>query len=74
MIALAWKHPNVYIDSSAHAPRRFEPQFLQFLKGPGRDKCLFGTDYPLLTFERKFLGENAVKVYRITGSEDVHAG
>lgn len=82
MIALAWKHPNVYIDSSAHAPRRFEPQFLRYLKGPGRDKCLFGTDYPLLTFERcisdiraleledeverKFLGENAMRVYGIS--------
>ena len=35
MIALAWKHPNVYIDSSAHSPRHFEPQFLRFLKGQG---------------------------------------
>ena len=85
MVALAWKHPNVYIDSSAHAPRRFEPAFLQFLKGPGRDKCMFGTDYPLLTFdrcvadvralelkeevERKFLGENAMKVYGIAPKE-----
>lgn len=81
MIALAWKHPNVYIDTSAHTPRRFEEEFVRYLRGPGRDKCIFGTDYPLLTFdrcvaevramgldeeaERKFLGENAMRVYGI---------
>ena len=48
LIALAWKHPNVYIGTSAHAPRYWDPALVRFLGSRGAGKVLFGTDYPVL--------------------------
>lgn len=47
MIALAWKHTNVYVGIDAHMPKYLEPSLLQFLKGRGKDKVLYGTNGPL---------------------------
>lgn len=44
LIALAWKHPNVYLDVSAHLPRYLDPSIIQFMDTRGRHKCLFGTN------------------------------
>ena len=52
MIGLAWKHENVFIDTSAYLPRYYPPALLQFLKTYGKDKVLFGTNFPQLTFAR----------------------
>jgi hypothetical protein len=52
MIALAWKHANVFIDTSAHLPRYYPPQLVQFMKTNGQDKVLFATDFPMLAFEK----------------------
>jgi predicted TIM-barrel fold metal-dependent hydrolase len=49
MISLALKHPNLYIDTSAYKPSRYPRDFVEFLRGPGRRKVLFGTNYPMLT-------------------------
>lgn len=81
MVAIAWKHPNVYIDTSAHLPKYYPPALLQFLKTWGQDKVLFASDYPLLPFDRcirqvdelgltpevkrKFLRENAMRVFSL---------
>jgi hypothetical protein len=56
MIAVAWKHANVYIDTSAHVPKHYPPEFVHFMKSFGKKKVLFATDYPLLPFDR-VLGE-----------------
>jgi hypothetical protein len=48
LVALAWKHPNVYIGTSAHAPRYWDPALVRFLSSRGVGKVLFGTDYPVL--------------------------
>lgn len=44
LIALAWKHPNVYLDVSAHLPRYLDPSIVNFMNTRGRKKCLFGTN------------------------------
>ncbi|MEH7249227.1 amidohydrolase family protein [Neobacillus niacini] len=54
MIAVAWRHPNVYIDTSAHTPKHFPDEFTHFLKTYGKDKCIFASDWPLLSYERLF--------------------
>lgn len=54
MIAVAWRHPNVYIDTSAHTPKHFPDEFTHFLKTFGKDKCIFGSDWPLIPYERLF--------------------
>ncbi len=48
LIALAWKHGNVYVGTSAHAPRYWDPALVRFLGSRGKGKVLFGTDYPVL--------------------------
>lgn len=48
LIALAWKHPHVYIGTSAHHPRFWDDKLVRFLAGRGQGKVLFGTDYPVL--------------------------
>lgn len=81
MIGLAWKHDNVFIDTSAYAPRYYPPQLLQFLKTYGQDKVLFGTNFPQLDLakcmeqvralalppeiENKFLYGNAEAVFKL---------
>ncbi len=49
MIALATKYPNVHIDTSAYKPSRYPPELVAFLRGHGRRKVLFGSNYPMLT-------------------------
>ena len=51
-IAVAWKHANVWIDTSAHIPKHFPPTFTHFMKTFGQDKCLFASDWPLLPVGR----------------------
>jgi len=48
MIAMAWKHPNVYVALSGHAPKYWDPKMVRFLNSRGMGKVLWGTDYPLI--------------------------
>lgn len=49
MVALATKYPNVYIDTSAYTARRYPPELVEYMRGHGRRKVLFGTNYPMIT-------------------------
>jgi len=51
-IAVAWKHQNVWIDTSAHIPKHFPEPFVHFMRTFGQDKCLFASDWPLLPMAR----------------------
>lgn len=82
MISLAWKYPNVYIDTSAWLPRYYPAQLIHFMKTNGRDKVLFGTNFPMLDLQKcaagarsldlgelalaNFLAGNAERVFRLT--------
>lgn len=48
MLAMAWKHPNVYVAMSGHAPKYWDKSLVHFLNSRGRGKVLWGTDYPLI--------------------------
>ena len=81
-IAVATKHVNVYIDTSAYTARRYPPELVRYLKTNGKEKVLFGTNYPMITpagaleslaslelpteTEALFLGGNAQRVFGIT--------
>lgn len=81
MIGLAWKHENVFIDTSAYLPRYYPPQLLHYLKTYGQDKVLFGTNFPQLSLEKctaqvkelnlpldvqaKFLAGNATRIFKL---------
>lgn len=49
MIALATKYPNVHIDTSAYKISRYPRELVEYLRGHGRRKVLFGSNYPMLT-------------------------
>jgi len=49
MIAVATKHPNVFIDTSAYTAKRFPLELIQYMKTNGKKKVLFGTNYPMIT-------------------------
>jgi predicted TIM-barrel fold metal-dependent hydrolase len=81
MIAMAWKHANVFIGCDAHSPKYWPESFVRFINGYGQDKVLFGSDFPILDFERtreeiealglkpqakkKLLRDNALRVYKL---------
>jgi predicted TIM-barrel fold metal-dependent hydrolase len=83
MIAMAWKHENVYIGSDAHSPKYWPDAFVNYIDSYGQDKVMFGTDFPVLGFRRtmdevlalglrpaplkKFLRDNALRVYGLAG-------
>jgi predicted TIM-barrel fold metal-dependent hydrolase len=83
MIAMAWKHENVFIGSDAHSPKYWPKAFVNYINSYGQDKVLFGTDFPVLGFRRtidevlglnlrpeplaKFLRGNALRVYGLEG-------
>lgn len=46
MIALAWKHENVYLGIDAHHPKYLEPSLIHFMRTRGQNKVLYGTNYP----------------------------
>ena len=50
-IALAWKHPNVFLGTSAYAPKYWKSEMVRFIDAHGKHKCLWGTDFPLIDHE-----------------------
>lgn len=51
ILAVAQRHPNVYLEFSALNPVYMAPEFLYAANTYLKDKCLFGTDYPLVDFD-----------------------
>lgn len=60
MISMAWKHPNVYVTVSGHAPKYWDPKMVKFLNSRGMGKVLWGTDYPLIQHDE---GLNQIDEY-----------
>lgn len=60
MIAMALKHPNVFVSTCAHAPEHWPGEFLKFMKTRGRRKVLFGSNWPYIDFERYFRNFDAL--------------
>lgn len=56
MIAVADKHRNVYIDTSAYTVRRYPAELVDYMRGRGKLKVLFGTNYPMISPEHALRG------------------
>jgi len=48
MVAVATKHPNVYIDTSAYTVRRYPAALVAYLRAHGAAKVLFGSNWPMI--------------------------
>jgi predicted TIM-barrel fold metal-dependent hydrolase len=55
-IAVADKHETFYIDTSAYTARRYPAALVDYMRGRGRRKVLFGTNYPMITPARALDG------------------
>ena len=51
-IRLMLKYPNLYLMTSAYAPKYLPAELLQYMNTRGQDKVMFATDFPFLTMER----------------------
>lgn len=60
MIAVCTKHPNVYIDTSAYTAKRYPPELVRFMKGHGRERVLFGTNWPMIPPQKALEGLGAL--------------
>ena len=49
-LAVAQKHPNIFLEFSALWPQYLPEATLQAVNSYLKDRCLFGTDYPLVEF------------------------
>ncbi|MDR3664634.1 MAG: amidohydrolase family protein [Mycobacterium sp.] len=81
VLFLAKKFPNFYIDTSAYAVHRLPPALVDYLRGSGRTRVLFGTNWPMLSAERcleqldeldlcaeareLYLGGNAARIFGV---------
>ncbi|MEO8456568.1 MAG: amidohydrolase family protein [Chloroflexota bacterium] len=51
-LAMLVQKPNVYMDMSGWSPKYFQPSLVQYANSLAQDKCLFGSDYPVIMPER----------------------
>lgn len=51
-IRLMLKYPNLYLMTSAYAPRYLPPELIQFMNTRGQNKIMFASDHPVLSMER----------------------
>lgn len=81
MIAMAWKHPNIYIGLDAYAPKHWPAEIVHYANTFGQDKVIFGSDWPVIDPERamseidihnfrpeslrKILRDNTVKIFKL---------
>jgi hypothetical protein len=81
MISMCWKHENVYTAGDAYAPKHWPAQFVHYANTYGREKVMFGTDWPVIDPERAvaeiaalglradshrmLMRENALRVFRL---------
>jgi hypothetical protein len=56
IVALSGKFPGLYVDTSAYAAHRYPAALVAFMKGRGRERVMFGSNYPMLTPKRCLAG------------------
>lgn len=82
-IAVATKHPNVHIDTSAYTFKRYPEALVRYMAAHGRRKVLFGSNWPMIAPQKAlegfdaaplddearalFLGGNAKRVFHLSG-------
>ncbi len=83
VISLATKFEHLHVDTSAYKASRYPSEFVDFMRGHGARKTMFGTNYPMLTAAAclealpalglaaeataAFLAGNARRVFRLDG-------
>jgi hypothetical protein len=58
LVTLTVKFQNFYVDTSAYALHRLPPAFVAWMKGIGKSRVMFGTNWPMLSPRRCLEGLN----------------
>jgi predicted TIM-barrel fold metal-dependent hydrolase len=85
-IRLLLKYPNLYMMTSAYAPKYLPQELLHFMNTRGSTKVMFATDHPFLSFDRcvpeavalplselarrNYLRDNALRVFRWPAAQE----
>jgi uncharacterized protein len=56
LTSMTVKFPNFHVDTSAYALHRLPPDFVRYMTGVGRDRVMFGTNWPMLSPEQCLTG------------------
>jgi uncharacterized protein len=63
MVAVARKHENVFIDTSAYTAKRYPPELVGYMTTrSGSRKVMFGSNYPMIAPERALADLDALKL------------
>jgi predicted TIM-barrel fold metal-dependent hydrolase len=62
LVTLTVKFPNFHVDTSAYALHRLPAAFVDYLRGVGRGRVLFGTNWPMLSPSRCLAGLPALEL------------
>ncbi len=63
MVAVARKHENVFIDTSAYTAKRYPPELVSYMKSrSGRRKVLFGSNFPMIAPEAALADLDALEL------------
>jgi predicted TIM-barrel fold metal-dependent hydrolase len=89
-VAMALKFPNVYLGTGAYPPKHWPAAVHDFVRGPGRTKVVFGTNFPTVghrhalaqvdalgldgDVERALLGDTARRVFTRLQGPPFHEG
>ncbi|MEE2877970.1 MAG: amidohydrolase family protein [Pseudomonadota bacterium] len=81
LLSLTVKFQNFHVDTSAYALHRLPPAFVDYMKGVGRGRVMFGTNWPMLSparclkhldqlgldeqLKQEFLSGNARRVFKL---------
>ncbi|MBI1317548.1 MAG: amidohydrolase family protein [Candidatus Hydrogenedens sp.] len=81
VLSMARKYPNFYVDTSAYKVKRLPAPLVEFMRGRGRTKVMFGTNFPMIAPQaalagieelgldveaaQLFLSDNARRVFKL---------
>jgi predicted TIM-barrel fold metal-dependent hydrolase len=60
IVSLATKYENFHVDTSAYALARLPPPFVEWMRGRGRTRVMFGSNWPMLSPRRCLEGLEAL--------------
>jgi predicted TIM-barrel fold metal-dependent hydrolase len=52
MIAMCWKHENIFTAGDAYAPKHWPKSYVHYANTYGREKVMWGSDWPVIDPER----------------------
>jgi len=62
VLSLLRKYENFYVDTSAYKVKRLPSELVEFMRGNGRDRVMFGTNFPMIMPDAALKDLNALEL------------